>query len=52
LLGGGALVKPLLCRLRRHKWINHGTTADGHLRLECRCGVTWLRRPNKSNANA
>jgi hypothetical protein len=41
--------KPLLCRLRGHRWVNNGSTEDGHLRLECRCGATWLRRPTKSD---
>jgi hypothetical protein len=37
--------KPLLCRLGRHKWVNKGRTEAGHIRLECRCGAGWLRRP-------
>ena len=41
--------KPLLCRLRRHRWVNKGSTEDGHVRLECHCGATWLRRPTKSD---
>jgi hypothetical protein len=37
--------KPLLCRFGMHGWVNQGTAESGHLRLECRCGASWLRRP-------
>lgn len=43
--------KPLLCRFGMHRWVNQSTAESGHLRLECRCGAGWLRRPTNRRRN-